>query len=58
MLINFAGYWLLGLPLGAWLCFHLRWGLYGLWIGLTLALVLIASLMVRRWQTARMPALQ
>jgi multidrug resistance protein, MATE family len=57
MLMNFAGYWLLGLPLGAWLCFHMRWGLPGLWIGLTLALVLIASLLVRRWQTAQMPAL-
>jgi MATE family multidrug resistance protein len=58
MLINFAGYWLLGLPLGAWLCFHMRLGLFGLWIGLTLALVLIASLLVRRWQTAKIPALQ
>jgi len=58
MLINFAGYWLLGLPLGAWLCFHMRLGLYGLWIGLTLALVLIASLLVRRWQSAKIPALQ
>jgi multidrug resistance protein, MATE family len=58
MMMNFAGYWLLGLPLGAWLCFHMRWGLDGLWIGLTVALVLIASLLVRRWQTARIPALQ
>jgi MATE family multidrug resistance protein len=57
MLINFAGYWLIGLPLGAWLCFHLRWGLSGLWIGLTLALILIASLLVWRWQAAKMPAL-
>jgi Na+-driven multidrug efflux pump len=36
----------------------MRWGLDGLWIGLTVALVLIASLLVRRWQTARIPALQ
>jgi hypothetical protein len=33
------------------------WGLRGLWMGLTLALVLIASLLVRRWQTAKIPAL-
>jgi MATE family multidrug resistance protein len=57
MMMNFAGYWLLGLPLGAWLCFRMGWGLSGLWIGLTLALVLIASLLVRRWQTAKIPAL-
>ena len=57
MLMNFAGYWLIGLPLGWWLCFHMHWGLFGLWIGLTLALVLIASLLVRRWQTAKLPAL-
>jgi multidrug resistance protein, MATE family len=57
MMMNFAGYWLIGLPLGWWLCFRMGWGLRGLWMGLTLALVLIASLLVRRWQTAKIPAL-
>jgi multidrug resistance protein, MATE family len=52
MLTNFAGYWLFGLPLGAWLCFGLHWGLPGLWIGLTLALIAIAFLLLRRWQNA------
>jgi len=52
MLTNFAGYWLFGLPLGAVMCFKLRWGLSGLWIGLTLALIVIASLLLRRWQGA------
>jgi multidrug resistance protein, MATE family len=52
MLVNFAGYWLFGLPLGAWLCFGLHWGLPGLWIGLTLALIAIAFLLRRRWQNA------
>jgi multidrug resistance protein, MATE family len=52
MLTNFAGYWLFGLPLGAWMCFRLRWGLSGLWIGLTLALIVIASVLLRRWQRA------
>lgn len=56
MMMNFAGYWLIGLPLGWWLCFRRHWGLRGLWMGLTLALVLIASLLVRRWQTAKIPA--
>jgi len=52
MLMNLAGYWVLGLPLGAILCFHLRWGLSGLWIGLTVALILIAILLVTRWRKA------
>ena len=50
MLINFAGYWLFGLPLGAWMCFRLHWGLSGLWIGLTLALIAISFLLVMRWR--------
>lgn len=52
MLTNFAGYWLFGLPLGALMCFPLKWGLSGLWTGLTLALMVIASLLLRRWQGA------
>jgi MATE family multidrug resistance protein len=49
MLMNFAGYWILGLPLGALLCFEFRWGLSGLWIGLTLSLITIALLLCTRW---------
>ncbi|MBV8436115.1 MAG: MATE family efflux transporter [Silvibacterium sp.] len=52
MLMNFAGYWLFGLPLGALMCFRLKWGLPGLWIGLTVALIAIASLLLRRWKRA------
>jgi multidrug resistance protein, MATE family len=56
MLVNFAGYWLFGLPLGALMCFRLKWGLQGLWIGLTVALIAIASLLLRRWQSASVPS--
>jgi MATE family multidrug resistance protein len=49
MLANLVGYWVLGLPLGLILCFVLKWGIYGLWIGLTLALVIIASSLLLRW---------
>jgi MATE family multidrug resistance protein len=49
MLANLVGYWVLGLPLGLLLCFVLRWGIYGMWIGLTLALIVIASALLRRW---------
>jgi multidrug resistance protein, MATE family len=50
MLANFVGYWILGLPLGFSLCFWLKWGIYGMWIGLTLALIVIASLLIVRWR--------
>jgi len=50
MLANLVGYWVLGLPLGLFLCFGLRWGIYGLWIGLTLALIAIALAVLVRWQ--------
>jgi MATE family multidrug resistance protein len=49
MLANLAGYWAIGLPLGLALCFLLKWGIYGIWIGLTLALVVIASVLLMRW---------
>jgi MATE family multidrug resistance protein len=49
MLWNFAGYWILGLPFGALLCFRLKWGLSGLWTGLTLSLILIALVLIARW---------
>jgi MATE family multidrug resistance protein len=49
MLANLVGYWVLGLPLGLTLCFVLKWGIYGLWIGLTLALIVIASSLLLRW---------
>jgi MATE family multidrug resistance protein len=49
MLINLFGYWLFGLPLGYALCFHFRQGIFGLWIGLSLALVVIACLVLWRW---------
>jgi MATE family multidrug resistance protein len=50
MLANFAGYWLIGLPLGAFLCFKSTRGAVGMWIGLCLALVLIGSSLVDVWR--------
>lgn len=49
MLANLFGYWLFGLPLGLSLCFLFHWGIYGIWIGLTIALISIALLLIRRW---------
>ncbi len=50
MFANLVGYWLMGLPLGLTLCFLVKWGIYGLWIGLTLALVVIAVTLITRWK--------
>lgn len=52
MIANFVGYWVFGLPLGLALCFALHRGIFGLWIGLTLALILIATTLLWRWRRA------
>jgi len=49
MIANFVGYWVLGLPLGLILWFVLKSGVYGMWIGLTLALVVISLILLYRW---------
>jgi MATE family multidrug resistance protein len=50
MLVNLAGYWAFGLPIGYALCFHFRYGIYGLWCGLTASLIIIAVVLLRYWQ--------
>jgi MATE family multidrug resistance protein len=52
MVWNLVGYWLIGLPLGCWLCFSLKWGATGLWDGLCLALILIGAGLVGVWHKA------
>jgi MATE family multidrug resistance protein len=50
MLVNLGGYWLFGLPIGYLLCFNWNLGVYGLWIGLSLALIAIAVFLLYSWQ--------
>jgi MATE family multidrug resistance protein len=50
MVLNFIGYWIIGLPLGYWLCFSRNLGVFGVWIGLTIALVFIATLVLLEWR--------
>jgi len=50
MLANLFGYWIFGLPLGALLCFKLRLGAMGMWVGLCVALMLIGSVLAAVWQ--------
>lgn len=55
MIANFVGYWIVGLPLGCWLCFKLGWNAQGLWIGLCVGLVLIGTSLLWVW-TGRLQA--
>jgi MATE family multidrug resistance protein len=47
-LFNLLGYWLVGLPLGAWLAFGAGWGLPGVWLAYVIGLVTVALLLVWR----------
>ena len=50
MLCHFAGYWVIGLPLGAWLGFRESLGAAGLWIGLSAGLILIGIVLLGFWR--------
>ena len=52
MFCHFTAYWIIGLPLGAWLCFCRGWGAFGLWSGLSLALILIGVVLLFAWRRA------
>ena len=49
MLLNLAGHWMVGLPVGYLLCFAIGWGVLGLWIGVSAGLVLVGSLVTAIW---------
>jgi MATE family multidrug resistance protein len=46
---NLVGHWLLGLPIGYFLCFELGWGAPGLWVGLSVGLVAVGVLLLYVW---------
>ena len=50
MLCHFAGYWIVGLPLGALLCFRYTFGAVGLWMGLSTGLILIGIVLFWFWR--------
>jgi MATE family multidrug resistance protein len=50
MLVHFAGYWGVGLPLGYALGFGYGWGARGVWVGLSTALVLIGTALILVWK--------
>lgn len=53
-LANIVGYWVLGLPIGAWLAFRGGWEARGIWAGLAIGLAVVALLLLwRLWRTGR-----
>jgi MATE family multidrug resistance protein len=46
---HLVGYWIFGMPIAWLLCFHYDWGVSGIWVGLTIALVLIGIMLVIVW---------
>ncbi len=49
MYTSVVAYWVLGLPLGWWLCFRGGQGVIGLWFGLTSGLVFAAVTLLLAW---------
>ncbi len=47
--VAFTAYWLLGIPLGAFLAFVLDWQVYGIWVGLTVGLVFASVVLLVRF---------
>jgi len=48
MLINVLGFWLMGMPVSWWLGVHAGRGPAGLWWGLTLGLIVVATMLAAR----------
>ena len=47
---NVFGHWMVGVPLGVILCFSLKAGIQGIWVGLSLGLVVVSSVLVLFWK--------
>ncbi len=52
MLVHLVGYWAVGMPVTYGLCFWLGWGAPGIWVGLSVALVLIGAALAAFWARA------
>jgi len=50
MIAHFIGYWVLGMPIVYVLCFPMGWGARGIWVGLTVALIVIGAVLVVVWR--------
>ncbi|MGE0172433.1 MAG: MATE family efflux transporter [Oligoflexales bacterium] len=50
MISNFAGHYLVGLPVGMYMCFSMDRGIQGIWFGLTLGLMVACGANLFFWQ--------
>jgi MATE family multidrug resistance protein len=49
-LAHLGGYWVVGMPVAYVLCFTYGWGVTGIWVGLTSALILIGVILLVAWR--------
>jgi multidrug resistance protein, MATE family len=49
MYAHTAAYWVFGLPVGYWLCFSRNWGIEGIWLGLTIGLIIAGAVLLTHW---------
>lgn len=49
MKVNLVAHWVLGLPTSYALCFVVGWGVYGLWVGLSLGLIVTGIILFWVW---------
>ena len=49
MVVNLVAHWVLGLPTSYVLCFVIGWGVYGLWVGLSLGLIVTGTILLYVW---------
>ena len=54
MFFNLMGHWLLGLPIGYLLCFNRNYGAFGLWLGLSIGLIVVGVALVAYWAKLRL----
>jgi multidrug resistance protein, MATE family len=50
MLTNLVGHWVLGLPAGWLLCYNAGLGVYGIWAGLSIGLIVVATVLLFVWR--------
>jgi MATE family multidrug resistance protein len=49
IIVMLIGYWIVALPLGYQLCFRFGLGVIGLWIGLSVGLILVSLVLLVLW---------
>jgi multidrug resistance protein, MATE family len=54
MYANLVAHWVLGLPVGYFLCFSFGLGAVGIWMGLSAGLIVVGSLLLLVWWHARL----